>query len=120
MRGNESKENYMETILMLKNEIGNVRSIDIARKMNFSKPSISKAMSILKSEKLITIDEKGFINFTKEGEKFAEDVYERHITIKNVLTKLGVSEDIASEDACKIEHCISNETFKKLKEFLNN
>ncbi len=119
LRGNESKENYMEVILILKSEIGNVRSIDVARKMNFSKPSISKAMSILKSEKLITIDEKGFINFTEEGHKIAKDIYERHNVIKNVLIKIGVSEEVASEDACRIEHCVSNETVDKLKEFLN-
>lgn len=118
LRGNESKENYLETILMLKKEKGSVRSIDVARKMDFSKPSISKAMSILKSEDLITIDTKGFIDFTERGAAFAKDVFDRHMTIKNLLMKLGVSEEIAGDDACRIEHCISLETFEKMKEFL--
>ncbi len=120
MKGNESKENYLETILILKKELGNVRSIDVARKMNFSKPSISKAMSILKSEKLIVMDENGFINFTEEGDIFANKVYKKHLAIKELLMKLGVSEEVASVDACRIEHCISDETFEKIQIFLEN
>ncbi len=119
MKGNESKENYLETILILQKEIGNVRSIDVVRKMNFSKPSISKAMSILKSENLIVIDENGFINFTEEGNVFANKVYKKHIAIKTMLIKLGVSEDVASDDACRIEHCISDETFEKILDYIN-
>ncbi len=120
LKGNESKENYLETILILKKQLGNVRSIDVARKMGYSKPSISKAMSILKSENLIVIDENGFINFTEAGDEFANNVYKKHIAVKTLLMKLGVSEEVASEDACRIEHCISDETFNKIENFVNN
>ncbi len=120
MRGNESRENYLETILILLQEIGNVRSIDIARRMEYSKPSVSKAMSNLKRDNLIIINENGFIKLTPQGEKLANDIYERHLTITHLLCKIGVSEKIASEDACRIEHCISEETFNKMKTFLYN
>lgn len=116
----ESGENYLETILMLKQKKKIVRSIDIANHMGFSKPSVSRAMSILKNGNLITIDESGAIELTEQGIKTANKVLDRHLTITRFLNEhIGVSYETAEMDACRIEHVISDETFDKMKEHLD-
>lgn len=116
----ESGEMYLETILLLKKDQENVRSIDIARELDFSKASVSRAVGKLKEEEYIEIDESGYIELTDKGEKKAKDVYEKHIVLTEYFTKvLNVSEEIAEEDACRIEHVISDETFESLKLHLN-
>lgn len=112
----ESEENYLETILILQKRKGNVRSIDIANELDFSRPSVSRAIKLIKEKKYITVEENGLIKLTKEGKELAERVYERHQVIGDMLVKLGVSEKTAYEDACRIEHVISAETFEKIKE----
>ena len=118
MKIKESAENYLEAILMIKKQKGSVRSIDIAHELNFSKPSVSVAMKALKDDGYITIDE-GSISLTEKGLLVAESVYERHQVIASLLIALGVSEEVAYEDSCKIEHVISKETFLKLKEYIS-
>lgn len=111
----ESGENYLETILMLEEEFGFVRSVDIANKMSYSKASISRAMGILKDNGYITVVNNR-INLTAQGRAKASAIYERHLTITRFLEEvLGVSSDNASTDACRIEHVISDETFQKIK-----
>ncbi len=112
---NESAENYLETILVLSNRIGQVRSIDVVNETGFSKPSISEAMKKLKKEKLIQIDVLGSIFLTDEGMKKAKAILERHKILKQAFINLGVPEDIAEEDACKIEHSLNEITFQKIK-----
>lgn len=114
----ESAENYLETILIIKERTGNVRSIDIVRELGFSKPSVSVAMKNLKEKKLITIDDAGGITLTKEGLAIASEVYERHKVLSGALIELGVSEETAVDDACRIEHYISSESFDKIKEYI--
>jgi len=115
----ESGENYLETILVLSKRKGNVRSIDIARELGFSKPSVSRAVGILKDEKYIVVDDMGFITLTEHGCILANKIYERHQTLTAFLIKVaGVSSEIAEEDACKIEHIISEETFLGIKKFM--
>lgn len=114
----ESAENYLEAILMIKKKKGNVRSIDIAHQLNFTKPSVSVAMKAFREEEYITMDSDGSINLTEKGRKIAEGIYERHEIIAKALIALGVSEKTAYEDSCKVEHDISDETFEKLKEHL--
>ncbi|MBD5384225.1 MAG: metal-dependent transcriptional regulator [Ruminococcaceae bacterium] len=114
----ESKENYLETILILHNRNGEVRSVDIAAEMDFSKPSVSVAMKNLREEGCISVDKNGYISLTKAGREIAERVYERHLLFTSWLTSLGVPEDIASEDACRIEHCISAESFAAIKKYV--
>ena len=115
----ESGEDYLENILMLKKEKGTVRSVDIATRMGFSKPSVSRAMGILKKSGLIVMDESGFITLTAEGLAAAERVYDRHNIISEYLERhLGVSEANAVSDACKIEHDLSEETYSKIKEIV--
>lgn len=115
MELHESGEMYLETILVLKNRLGLVRSIDIANEMGFSKPTISVAMKKYREDGLVSMDDQGFINLTEEGRDIAEKIYERHQVISLVLMALGVSEKHATEDACKMEHDISDETFAVLK-----
>lgn len=115
MELHESGEMYLETILVLKNRLGLVRSIDIANEMGFSKPTISVAMKKYREDGLVYMDDQGFINLTEEGRDIAEKIYERHQVISYVLMALGVSEKHATEDACKMEHDISDETFAVLK-----
>lgn len=115
MELHESGEMYLETILVLKNRLGLVRSIDIANEMGFSKPTISIAMKKYREDGLVSMDDQGFINLTEEGRDIAEKIYERHQVISYVLMALGVSEKHATEDACKMEHDISDETFAVLK-----
>ncbi|MBO4636121.1 MAG: metal-dependent transcriptional regulator [Clostridiales bacterium] len=115
----ESGEMYLETILLLSKELQNVRSLDVANKMGFSKPSVSRAVGLLKNEDYIKVDGNGYITLTKKGLATAEKIYERHIVLSDFFGKIGVSEETAAEDACRIEHLISDETFGKLKEFLS-
>ena len=116
----ESAENYLETILILKDKNGYVRSIDVANELAVTKPSVSVAMKKFREDGYITIDADGRISLTKKGKEIALRVYERHQVITKVLISMGVDEDIACEDSCKIEHDISEHTFEKLKEYLNN
>lgn len=118
MRIKESAENYLETILMLKKEKGYVRSIDIANELGVTKPSVSVAMKAFREEGYITVDETGGISLTEKGMEIANRVYEKHEIIAKALMAIGVNEKTAYEDSCKIEHDISNETFEKLKKFL--
>ena len=118
MKIQESAENYLETILMLKEEKGAVRSIDIARKTYFSKPSISRAMSLLRENGYITMDKEGLIDLTDAGMEIASRIYERHRFLSKWLVALGVSPETAAEDACRIEHDVSDETFQKIKEHI--
>ncbi|MDO4710711.1 MAG: metal-dependent transcriptional regulator [Peptostreptococcaceae bacterium] len=116
MKIQESAENYLETILILKLRNGYVRSIDVANELNFSKPSVSNAMKSLRQKNLIRMDNGGLIELTEEGNKIAQSVYERHVLISEYLIAIGVSPEVAMADACRIEHVISSETFEKLKE----
>ena len=114
----ESVEDYLEKILMLKEKQENVRAIDLANFMSFSKPSVSNALKKLKQYGYVTVnDDDGFINLTPEGERIARATYERHTVISQVLISLGVSQETAYEDACSMEHIISEETFNVLKEY---
>lgn len=114
----ESKENYLETILVLYNRNGSVRSVDIAAEMDFSKPSVSIAMKSLREEGCVSVDENGYITLTKSGREIAERVYERHVLFTEWLTSLGVPEDIAAADACRIEHDLSAESFSAIKKYI--
>ena len=118
MEIHESAENYLETILMLQKKNGGVRSIDIANEMSFSKASVSVAMKSFKQNGYITVDENGYISLTAGGLAIAEKVYERHEIIAKALIAIGVSEETAYEDSCKIEHDISSESFELLKKYL--
>jgi len=115
----ESAENYLEAILMIKKKKGYARSIDIANELNFTKPSVSVAMKNFREEGYITIDSDGGICLTDKGLEVAERIYERHQIIAKALMALGVDEDTAYEDSCKIEHDISQQTFEKIKEHLD-
>ena len=115
MKIHESAENYLETILMIKNKKGSVRSIDIANELDFSKPSVSVAMKNLREHGFIDVDSNGYITLLDKGQEIAEKMYERHTTLSKWLISLGVPEDIAVEDACRIEHIISVETFEAIK-----
>jgi len=119
MRIKESAENYLETILMLTNEKKYVRSIDVANELGFSKASVSVAMKAFREEGYIVIDPDGGIALTEKGLYIAEKMCERHNVIARVLMELGVSEETAYADSCKIEHDISEESFEKIKEFLS-
>ncbi|MBQ6495812.1 MAG: metal-dependent transcriptional regulator [Firmicutes bacterium] len=116
----ESGEMYLETILILSNQQNSVRSIDIAEYMNYSKPSISRAVNNLKNDGYIIIDERGNIALTKNGRDIAEKIYERHLVLSEMFESLGVSKETAVDDACKVEHVISDETFEAFKKHLND
>lgn len=116
MKIQESAENYLETILVLGERLGNVRSIDVANELNFSKPSVSYAVKQFRENGLVTMDDNGFLHLTDEGRHIAERTYERHEMLTQLFVSLGVSRETAEEDACRIEHVISNETFQCLKE----
>lgn len=118
MRSNESAENYLETILILSKKLPVVRSVDIANELGFKKSSVSIAMKNLREKNHITVTDAGFIYLTDTGRSIAEMIYERHEILTECLTSLGVSEDIAAEDACRIEHVISAESFAAVKAFL--
>ena len=113
----ESGEMYLETILILSKKLSSVRSIDIGEYMGYSKPSVSRAVGLLKSGGFITVDADGFINLTDSGLEVAERIYERHTWIADFLVSLGVPQDIATQDACRIEHVISAESFAAIKDF---
>ena len=115
---NESAENYLETILILSNKLPVVRSVDVANELDFKKSSVSIAMKNLKSNGHITVTDAGFIYLTESGREIAEKVYERHRFISSWLSSLGVPEDIATEDACKMEHIISNESYAAIKDYI--
>ncbi|MBP9996621.1 MAG: metal-dependent transcriptional regulator [Lachnospiraceae bacterium] len=115
----ESGEMYLETILLLSYSNAKVRSIDVAAALKVSKPSVSRAMGVLKGEEYITIDDKGYISLTTEGRRVAENVYERHTVLSEALMQIGVDEDTAAEDACKMEHVISEASFEAIKRHMN-
>lgn len=117
MSGLKSREDYLERILMLKNKNGNVRAIDIASSMDFSRASVSVALKKLKADEMININDEGLIVLTDKGMSCAMKVYEKHTYIASFLMFLGIDEKIALEDACKIEHDLSIESFNKLKDF---
>ena len=116
---NESAENYLETILVLSKKLPVVRSVDIANELGFKKSSISVAMKNLREKHQIRVTDEGYIYLTDEGKEIAEMIYERHELISAALIRLGVPEEIALEDACRIEHVISKESFEALKKHLN-
>lgn len=118
MKIQESAENYLEAILMIKNKKGYVRSIDVVNHLGVTKPSVSVAMKRFREEGYVTMDKDGAITLTEKGREIAERMYERHQLIAKTLMIIGVDEETAYEDSCKIEHCISDVTFEKLKEFL--
>ena len=115
-RSQESAENYLETILMLGKEKGNVRSIDIATALSFSKLSVSVAVQPLRENGYILMDKDGYIALTEKGHEIAETIYERHTLLSSFLMYLGVSRETATQDACRIEHVISPESFEALKQ----
>ena len=112
----ESAENYLETILILKNRMRSVRSIDIVNELEFSKPSVSVAMKKLRESGHINMDADGYISLTESGLTIAESMYERHTVLSKCLIALGVDEKTATEDACRIEHVISQQSFEKILE----
>lgn len=118
MKIKESAENYLETVLMLTNKNKYVRSVDVANELGFSKASVSVAMKAFREEGYITINEDGGISLTAKGLQIAEKMCERHNIIARALMALGVSEETAYTDSCKIEHDISEESFEKIKAFL--
>lgn len=111
----ESGEMYLETIHVLYKKNGHVRSIDVSEHMGYSKPSVSRAMGLLKEGGYITIDKEGFITLTDSGLEVAQKIYERHTILSTLLVALGVSPETAAEDACRIEHAISDESFEAIK-----
>ena len=115
----ESGENYLETILVLEKRNGIARSVDVANELIFSKPSISRAMSVLKEAGYVTVGNINQLVLTPEGRKIAESVYERHCILQKYLISIGVDAETASKDACRIEHVISEETFQCIKSLLN-
>ena len=116
----ESGEMYLETILILSNNKPYVRSVDVSDSMGYSKPSVSRAMKILKDGGFIKIDAEGFITLTAKGKSIAEKIYERHTMLTDFLIRIGVDEKTAAEDACKIEHNISDTSFEAIKKYFNN
>lgn len=116
MKLHASGEDYLEAVLMLQKEKGMVRSVDLARHMGYSKPSISHAVGILKNGGFLTTDEDGFLHLTDIGREVAEKIYERHQFFTEQLIAAGVDPETAEQDACRIEHAISDKTFQKLKE----
>jgi len=120
MNINESAENYLETILRLSKKLPVVRSVDIANELGFKKSSVSIAMKNLREKNHITVTDAGFIYLTNSGKEIADMIYERHEFLSSWLTSLGVPEEIASEDACKMEHVLSKESFDAFKKFVNS
>ena len=115
MRLQESGEMYLESIYVLAQKGGNVRSIDISEYMGYSKPSVSRAVSLLKSGGYITMDKDNYIHLTETGLEIAQKIYERHTVLSEMLMRIGVSEQTAAEDACRIEHDLSDESFEAIK-----
>lgn len=119
MKHNRSSEDYLETILILSERLPVVRSIDIAIELNFSKPSVSVAMKHLKESGKINVSTAGYITLTDTGKEIAEKVYERHRVLAQMLVTLGVNEKTANEDACEMEHVISEESFRAIQNHIN-
>lgn len=115
MKIQESAENYLETILVLQKRNGSVRSIDIVNELEFSKPSVSIAMKNLRENGFVVMDSDGYITLLDRGREIAEKMYERHVLITDWLTAIGVNPEVAAEDACRIEHVISAESFEAIK-----
>jgi len=115
MSMHESAEMYLETIYTLSLNSASVRSIDVAETLNYSRPSVSRAVGLLKKDGYLLMDEEGFLTLTEEGRALAERIYERHTVLTAALEALGVDKEIAAEDACKIEHDISDRTFDAIK-----
>lgn len=113
----ESAENYLETVLILNNKLGSVRSIDIVNELDFSKPSVSVAMKKLRESGYVNMDTDGHITLTESGLAIAESIYERHTLLSGFLIALGVDDKTAAEDACRIEHVISQQTFEKIRDY---
>ena len=116
-KSHESAEDYLENILILRERNGNVRSIDIVNEMNYSKPSISIAMKKLRTEGYVEMDLNGYITLTKSGEEIAQRIYSRHRLLEKVLVAIGVEQETASEEACRIEHDINDDTYDKINSF---
>lgn len=116
----ESGEMYLETIYILTKKNHDVRSLDVAEYMNFSKPSVSRAVGILKQGGYITVDSDGYLHLTELGKEIASKIYERHTLLTEFLIRLGVDEETAAEDACKIEHDISDKSFEAIKRHVND
>lgn len=115
MKLHASGEDYLEAVLILHKKMGMVRSVDLARHMGYSKPSISHAVGVLREGKFLTVDTDGFLHLTNEGRMIAEKIYERHQFFTKQLVAAGVDQKTAEQDACRIEHAISEESFQKLK-----
>ncbi len=115
----ESGEMYLETILVLTNRLGEVRSLNVAQEMGFSKPSVSRAIGLLKKNGYVVTDDDGFIFLTESGTKIAEKIYERHNFLSQFLIHIGVDKETAVEDACKMEHVISDISFEAMKDHAN-
>ena len=115
----ESGEMYLETIHVLSKSNAHVRSIDISEHMGYSKPSVSRAVSILKQEGYILVDADGYITLTETGKTVAEKIFERHTLLSGILIRLGVSPETAADDACRIEHAISDESFEAIKRHIH-
>lgn len=116
----ESGEMYLETIYVLTKNSANVRSIDVCEHMGYSKPSVSRAIGLLKNGGYVTVDGEGHLSLTAEGKEIAEKIYERHTILTAFLARLGVGREVASEDACKMEHVISDDSFEAIKNFVEN
>lgn len=120
MQLQESGEMYLETIHVLLKQKGRVRSVDISEHMGYSKPSVSRAVGLLKKGEYILVDKDGYITLTESGLAIAQKIFERHTLLTQLLVNLGVDPQIASDDACKLEHAISDESFLAIKRYLNN
>ena len=116
----ESGEMYLETIYVLSKKSDSVRTLDVAEQMGFSKPSVSRAVKLLKEGEYLTVDKDGYLHLTESGLAVAKKIYERHTVLTELLVSLGVSRETAAEDACKIEHVISDESFAAMKNHLNS
>lgn len=114
----ESGEMYLETILILSKRGGPVRSLDVAEYMNFSKPSVSRAIGLLRNEGYVLMDKNGYLTLTVEGQALAEKIYQRHRLLTDFLARIGVEETLAAEDACKIEHCISDTSLEAIRNLM--
>ena len=119
MRLQESGEMYLEAIFVLARERGRVRSIDVSEYLGYSKPSVSRAVGLLKNGEYLTVDPDGSLILTDSGREIAEKIYERHTFLTELLTRMGVSREIAAEDACRLEHAISDESFRAIKEYVS-
>ncbi|MBE5898766.1 MAG: metal-dependent transcriptional regulator [Lachnospiraceae bacterium] len=117
MKKNQSEEDYLEAILVVKEKKGNVRSIDVVNELNVSKPSVSVAMKKLRSKELITFDDNGYISFTSEGRSIAENIYSKHKLLTDALISIGVDKEEALKEACEIEHIISDQTYECIKKY---